>query len=141
MSHVSDIKLRIADLDALAEAAPNCGFVFMRDQRTYATWNGAKNPCLHALRLQDHVQGRDFEIGLVLASADGQGGFDMRTDTYNQGRMLAAAGGPEFGRLRQEYAVAVASKASRESLARKGFTMVGRETLPSGVVRLRLRKR
>ena len=39
MSHVTDLKLRIHDLDALEEAAEKCGLQLMRGQKTYA-WFG-----------------------------------------------------------------------------------------------------
>jgi len=151
LSHVTDVKLRITNLDALAEAADKCGLVLMRDQKTY-TWYGHFvgdsasygnipiedfGKSAHALRLKDHKRG-DYEIGLHTAK-DGEG-FQVVFDSWGPGQKLAAAVGLKANTLRREYAAAVASRKATETLARKGWRVV-REDLPGNQIRLRLRHR
>lgn len=155
MSHITEVKLKIRDLDALALAAEACGFDFREGQKTHA-WYGrflgdsnegrqfarergeqAMGKCEHALRLKDHKKG-DYEIGIA-KSVDGDG-YSLLYDTFGPGRRLLAAAGSTMGKLKQEYAVAVATK-NTAALARRGFSRPVRENLPDGRVRLRLRKR
>lgn len=153
MSHITDIRLRILDLDALAEAGPACGLEFRRDQKSIIWWGrfvGDTRPNMtpeqiaqfgrveHALRLEDHQQG-DYEIGVVKA-LDGGEGFDLVMDTFGQRRLLGAVGGEAFGKLRREYAAAVALRKAKKQLGPKGF-VAKREDLPNGRIRLRMVKR
>lgn len=152
MSHVTDAKMKVRDLEAAAEAAPRCGMTLMIGQKTF-NWFGrfvgdsvppaGRNPaeygrCEHALRLKDHRSG-DYEIGLVPA-LDGDG-YDLMWDTWGtSGRRLAEAAGPNLDKFRREYSAAVLTKKARQKLAPKGFT-VAREDLLNGRIRLRLRRR
>ena len=68
-------------------------------------------------------------------SADGT--YDVLYDEYGTGRKLVAALGEDQGRLRQEYGAAVILRRGEERLARHGFRGE-RETLPNGVVRVRM---
>jgi hypothetical protein len=151
MSHMTEVKLRVVDLDALAEAAEKVGLELRRGQTTHA-WYGrfvgdsrppaGRDPkdygkCAHALRLKDHKPG-DYEVGLVPA-LDGKG-YDLMLDEWGPGAKLSRAAGQGLGRLKQEYAAAVATKKARATLGRHGFG-VTREDLPSGRIRLRLRRR
>ena len=150
MSHITDVKLKIRDLDALAEAARACGLELREGQRQhkwYGTFVGDTTPpagrdprdygkCEHALALSDATAG-DYEVGVVKA-LDGDG-FTLLVDTWNQRRLLQAVGGPRMDKLRREYACAVASKRARQKLGPKGWRLQ-REDLPSGRIRLRVRR-
>ena len=149
MSHITDIRLRISDVDALVKGAAALGLE-KRDQRThrwYGHFVGDTRPpaglkvedygkCEFALGLRG--DSKSYEIGVVKA-LDGGPGYDLVVDTWQQARLLAAVGGPQMNRLRQEYAVAVATRKAK-TLARKGFVL-RRENLASGAVRLALRRR
>ena len=149
--------MRIADLDALEEAAEKCGLVLERDKKTYAWWGtyvgdsrdyGEHRPaemgkCEHALRVKGtsprNGSGGPWEIAVVKAK-DGQG-FGLYYDRYGSaGAALTAAVGPQENALRREYAVAVATRKAKATLGRKGWT-IAREDLPGNRVRLKLRKR
>lgn len=157
MSHVTDIKLRIDDLDALEEACEAIGLELQRDKQEYAWWGtfvgdsrqyGEHLPeemgkCAHAIRVKGtsprNGSGGPWEVGVVRAK-DGNG-FKLFYDTYGgAGRALMDRVGRDANRLRQEYAVAVATRKARAKLARHGWR-VTRENLPTGNVRLKLRKR
>ncbi len=155
MSHITEIKLQVKDLDALKAAAENLGFDFMEGQKTHEWYGqfmddsregkefartrgiGAMGKCEHALRAKDHKHG-DYEIGVV-KSLDGEG-YELSYDSWGSGRKLEAKAGPKLNTLRREYAVEVATKAANKKLRREGFR-VQREDLPGGRVRLRLKKR
>lgn len=154
---MTDVKLRIDDLDALEEAAEKCGLELRRDQKHYAWWGryvgdshayGEHRPaemgtCAHALRLKgttprDGASG-PWEIGVVPAK-DGKG-FGLYFDTYGDaGAQLTRAVEQNANKLRREYAAAVATKRAKKTLARKGF-VVSREDLPGNRIRLKLRRR
>ncbi len=147
MSHVTEVKLKLKDLDAVEEAAKLCGLELVRDKKTfkwYGTFVGDTTPpvgrdpkdygkCEHALKQTDMKGG--YEIGLVKA-LDGDG-YDALFDSWSSegGRLPFKA-----AKLKQEYAVAVTTRKAKDVLARKGFG-VTREDLAGGRVRLRLRKR
>lgn len=149
MSHITDVKLRIRDLDALAVAGLACDLELARDVDHFK-WFGrfvgdspgvaGRDPatygqCEHVLRLKNARQG-DYEIGVVRA-LDGDG-YDLHVDTWNQRRLIEAVGGPEMNKLRREYSAVVALKRAKQKLAVKGFVARPREELAGGRIRLRL---
>jgi hypothetical protein len=156
MSHVTEMKLRIHDIDALKVAAEACGLEFRENQHTYCWWGqfmndshayGNHDPkkfgqCEHALREpgtvpQDGSSG-PWEIGVVKAT-DGDG-YDLLFDTFGgAGQRLTQKVGPRANKFRREYAAAVASKKSLASLARRGFKL-SREEMPGNRIRLKLRR-
>lgn len=157
MSHVTDIKLRVRDVAALKEACAAVGLELRENQRTYAWWGtfvgdsnqyGNHDPktfgkCEHAIGVpgvKPRMGGSgNWEIGVVKAK-DGDG-FELLVDTYGEpGRRLLEKAGQDFSRLKQEYAVAAATRKAKATLARKGWT-VHRENLSNGHVKLKLRKR
>ncbi len=157
MSHVTDIKLRIADLDALDEACTHLGLQLQRERTTYCWWGsyvgdsrayGEHRPedmgkCAHAIKIAGTTprngSGGPWEIGVVPAK-DGDG-YKLFFDSYGgAGAALTAKVGQEANKLRQEYAVAVATRRAKATLAKRGWT-VARENLATGAVRLKLRKR
>lgn len=137
MSHITDIKLRIRDLDAAEEAGLKCGLELRRNQTTYDVYY-SKGTCDHALALPNAVRGQDYEIGLVKA-ADGDG-YDVKWDPFNQRRLIAAVGDTNANKFRREYAAAVAMRRAKTQLSRKGFS-VQRQDLDGGRIRLRLVRR
>lgn len=99
--------------------------------------------CEHAIGIPGRTaktgSGHDaeYEIG-VMRSRDGKS-FRLAYDSYGAGRRLEEKAGRDLQKLRQEYAVAVATKKAKK-LKQKGFTLK-RENMPNGKVRLLLRKR
>jgi hypothetical protein len=157
MSHVTDVKLKIRDLDALKAAAEECGLELREDQKTFAWWGnfvgdsnqyGEMTPdkmgkCDHALRIPGtnprNGSAGPWEIG-VFKSADGDG-YGLAFDTYGgAGRQLLDKVGPNADKLRQAYAVNVAEAKALKDLSRHGWRAT-REKLPTGQVRIKLRKR
>lgn len=155
MSHITEIKLKVKDLDALAAAAETLGFTFVEGKKTYRWYNRFVNDsdegrafarergveamgrCEHVLRAKDHTSD-DYEIGVVKA-LDGDG-YTLAYDSWGPGKKLEAKAGPQLNTLRREYAVETATRAANRTLARQGFR-VERQDLEGGRVRLRLRKR
>lgn len=147
MSHVTEVKLKLTDLDAVEEAAKACGLELVRGQRSFR-WYGhfvgdttppaGRDPkdygkCEHALRQTALPDG--YEIGLVPA-LDGNGWDAMYDSWSSAGRALPAA----VTTLRREYAATVATKRATATLARRGFK-ISREDLPGNRIRLKLRSR
>lgn len=157
MSHVTEVKLKIRDIDDLKVAAEACGLEFRENQTTYAWWGtfvgdsnryGAHDPkkfgkgSLHAIGIPGkpgkNGSAGPWEIGVVNAS-DGDG-YSLLYDNFGgAGAALEARAGKDCQRLGQEYAAAVAMRRARATLARKGFT-VTREN-EGQRIRLRLRRR
>ncbi len=152
MSHVTDVKLHVTDEDALEEACQLLGLKLNKGQSTYrwyGRWVNDFSGAKAAVTLghdpktfgkgADHtisVMGVDsaYEIGVV-KSKQGEG-YDLLFDAWGAGgHKLQAVAGKDLSLLRQEYAVAVATKAVRRKLGRKGFK-VKRENLANGMVRL-----
>lgn len=157
MSHVTDVKLKITDLDALEAAAVACGLELRRDQTTYAWWGSFMNDsrsygehlpaemghCAHALRIPGdrpkNGSAGPWEVGVVPAK-DGSG-FNLVYDTFGgAGSRLTQKVGPGANTLRKEYAAAAATGKAMQTLARKGWG-VTREDVAGGAIRLKLRKR
>lgn len=157
MSHVTDLRLKIHDLDALEEAAEKCGLELRRDQKTFAWWGtfvgdsrdyGEMRPdsmgkCEHALRVKGdnprNGSAGPWEIGIA-KSKDGDG-YGLFYDTYGTaGSRLTAAVEQNANKLRREYAYAVAAKKAKATLGKKGWTL-SREEMIGGTIRLKLRKR
>lgn len=155
MSHITDVKLRVRDLDALESCLPSRGLELVRGKKNFKWFGkfvGDTNPnltaaqraafgqCEHAIRLKD-AQAGDYEIGVVKA-LDGSDGFDLLLDTWAQNRkggLLDCAGGPGLDGIRREYAAATTERQALLELAHQGFT-VEREDLPGNRIRMRLVK-
>jgi hypothetical protein len=157
MSHVTDVRVKINDLDALEEACNELGLELQRDKKTYAFWGtwvgdshayGEHDPkdmgkCDHSIKVvgTDPKNGSSgpWEIGVVRAK-DGDG-FRLYFDTYGgAGRALTDKVGGGADRLRAEYTAVVALKNAKKTVGRKGF-VASRENLADGSIRLRLRRR
>ena len=84
MSHISKVKTRIDDLDALEEACLELGLELRRDQKTYATYAGMKHACEAAIVLPENA--RAYEIGVVkVQGTDGQE-YELAFDDWTGGR-------------------------------------------------------
>lgn len=99
--------------------------------------------CAHAIKIKGDAPqngaGGPWEIGVVPAK-DGDG-FNLYFDTYGgAGQRLLGKVGQNADKLRQEYAVAVATAKAKKTLGPKGFR-VTRENLANGHVKLLVRKR
>ncbi len=144
MSHITDVKLRVKNLDALEQAAALLDMELVRGQTTWKSYYGDARSVAaqhgqaeHAMRVKGDAKA--YEIGLI-KSKDGGDGWDLKFDSWGPGgSALAAKAGANLSRVRQEYAVAVALDKTK-GLVRKGF-VAKREALPSGVVRLRMVRR
>lgn len=154
MSHVTDVKMKLHDLGALREACEALGLEFREGQQTwnwYGTWvndfSGERAAAsqgfdpskfgkgLHAVS----VPGSKYEIGVV--EARNGDGYELLYDAWGgHGAAIEKAAGQQLSRLKQEYAAAVTMNRARQKLAREGFT-ARRETLPNGVVRVRVVRR
>ena len=157
MSHVTDVKLKVHDLDALDEACQTLGLELRRGQKSYAWWGtyvgdshayGGHDPklfgrCEHAIGIPGQTprngSNGPWEIGVVKA-VDGYG-YDLLYDTYGgAGQALTQRVGPQSNALRREYAASVATRKAVDKLSRHGWRVV-REELPGNNIRLKLRKR
>ena len=154
MSHITEIKVKVTDLDALKEAAEQLGLEFMEGQTTHRWYGQFVNDseegkrfarersvdemgkCDHALRVKGDATGH--EIGVIKAQ-DGDG-YALVYDSWGPGKQLEAVAGQGLTKLKREYAVEVATKRARRKLGPAGWEL-DREDLPNGRVRLRLRKR
>lgn len=155
MSHLTDVKLKVRDLDSLAEAAEQLGGELVIGQKTHkwygrfmndsaegrrvASERGAETfgHCEHAIRIKgDHTS---YEVGVVKA-LDGDG-YDLVYDTWGSGQNLERQFGKGLSKIRHEYAVSTAQKKAVASLQRKGWALAPREDLGNGRTRLKLRKR
>jgi hypothetical protein len=115
MSHIAKVQLAINDLDCLEQACNALGTVELkRNQTTHKYYAGAQGSCDHAIVVKGNRNA--YEIGVV-ANKDGKG-YELAWDTFQGAKgLVAAVGGTHMGRLRQEYATAVAKK----ELRRKGY--------------------
>jgi hypothetical protein len=126
MSHITEIKLEINDLNALKTAAKQLGLDFNEDQHTHRYFANQRNKCDHAISVPNSKTA--YEIGVV---KDGQN-YKLNWDPYAGGMGLVTKVGEGAIKLKQEYAVAIAEKQAR----RDGYR-VKRENV-GGKVRLRL---
>lgn len=157
MSHVTDVKLKVHDLDALAEACEHLGLELVRGQKNFAWWGhfvGDSKPpawadpknygqCEHAIKIKGdspcNGSAGPWEIGVVRDPAGD--GYRLLFDYYGRAgqRLVSKVGNREGDKLKQEYAVAVARRKVAKTLARDGWKAV-REELPDGKIRLKVRK-
>ena len=129
MSFVTDVKLKLHDLDAFEDACKEVGVVLDRKSQTFNTYDG-RQACVAEVR----VPGCDFSLGVV---QEADGGYGLKYDTFStHGRAITAVVGERADRLRQEYAAAMVQRHVPD-----GYELVERERLASGVVRMTMRRR
>jgi hypothetical protein len=137
MSHISDTKAHIKDLDALDRASDKRGLALARNVRKFKYYANQEGFCDHVIRSKTHVAG-DFEIGVV-PRLEGDG-WTLSYDNYGQGRKLDQLAGAGLNGLKQEYATEVIMAGAKEELVRKGWE-VDTEQLSNGRRRIALRLR
>lgn len=152
MSHVSDVRLKIRDLDALERALPP--ELELRKGKTSFAWWGSfmgdstppagRNPrdygrCDHAIGYKGvaprNGASGEWEIGVCKALDND--GYDLLLDSFGSAGAKLTKHVPG---IRREYAVAVATQTAISKLSRHGWK-VGREDLPGNRIRLHLRHR
>lgn len=157
MSHVTTVSLKIRDLDALDEACEQLGLTLNRGKKTwrwYGSWQndfaGQQAAASQGFDPKQFGRGEHsisvknsganaYEIG-VLKARDGDG-YELLYDSWGSGgRAIEAVAGPQLPKLKQEYAISAATRKATETLGKKGFKAT-RETLSTGAVRLKLRRR
>jgi hypothetical protein len=124
MSHIAQVDLHIKDLSALEKACAQLGLELVREQKTYK-WYGRVvgdyplpegfqahelGQCEHAIRIPGNSGA--YEIGVV-ARRDGKPGYLLLWDFWHGGFGLEERVGAECKKLRQSYAVQVATKQAR----------------------------
>lgn len=139
MSHMTEIKTRITDLDALEAACVELGMKLVRG-KTEAKWYGRSvgdyplpegmtadqlGKCDHAITLP----GCEYEIGVYADKV--KGGYRVLYDFWGPGMKLKEKIGENGGKLVQAYGVAKATREAR----RKGLT-VQRVQGANGTVKL-----
>ncbi len=127
ISHVSHVDLHIKDLDALKQACKALGLDFHENQKTYK-WYGrwvndysaADAAYHHGIKPEDYgkcehaisAPGAGYELG-VIKNPTGPG-YTLIYDNFCQGYGLEAAIGKGASKVRQAYAVQVATKQARK---------------------------
>jgi len=104
MSHITQIDLKIQDLDALQKACQRLGFEFL-NHKEYRSFYGYQK-CEHVIR----VPGAQFEIGVNTLD----GVSTLHWDSWSEGGLTKAVG-KNAGILKQAYAAALTIKAARRA--------------------------
>jgi hypothetical protein len=149
MSHITDVKMRIRDLDLAAEVAKPFGFELRRDRKECAFWGefvgdsssyGEFNP--HDFKNCDATIGRigktptmgpngEWEVALKKAP-DGDG-YIVGYDTYGGGgATISNALGFGLEKFKRAYGEALAKKKLAQRLSLQGFTLDNTKTLADG---------
>lgn len=126
MSHITKVAVQVRDLAAVESACRDLGLTFMRGQKTQAYYGGT-SACLHAIK----VPGSSYEIGLIQAK-DGKG-YELAFDSWGTGQVISEKLGAGLEKLKQGYAVALASMRAKA----QGW-IVSKSILPNGTVRLQM---
>lgn len=141
MSHVTAIKAKIKDLDALERALkenfPHARLI--RGKKTYG-WYGRSvgdYPVPEGIKAEDlgkcdhaiHLDSTSYEIGLVQK----EDGFAMVYDFWGPGQQLKQTFGDNLSKLTQAYGVEKASTL----LKQKGCWGLKKTVLPNGTISLK----
>lgn len=138
MSHVTEVKTKIRDIEALKSACRKLNYNFKEGQKHYkwyGTWMGDSpmpegmtqadlGKCDHAIS----VPGADYEVG-VAKTADG---FQLRYDYWGSGGLHTALGGQKAEKLVQAYSV----EKTRREAKRMGFRVARELVQVDGSVKL-----
>lgn len=109
MSHVTEIKTQVFNLETLAQASEQLGLEFVHGQRTFRSYfDRTKERCDHAIRVPGNSAA--YEVG-VKAQADGS--FQLLFDDWNGGFGLLEKIGQGAGLLLQRYAIEEAKRLAR----------------------------
>jgi len=152
MSHVSALKVRVKNLDALKMAASELGLEFVEGQKHFKwygrwlnDWHGQSaaykhgidpsryGTCDHAIRLKDAAD-KAYEVGVV-AMPDGT--YVLCWDNWQGGFGLADKIGTDGEKLMQSYVKhAVVIKA-----AKKGYKVTNIEVLDKGQLKIHMQQK
>lgn len=137
MSHITNVQMRMRDLDVTEEALSeiDARLELKRDQKQHKTYYGMRS-CDAAIVLNDGDR-QGYSVGLV-KSGDA---YDITYDAFGSGDRMTRVLGVGMAHLGREYSVAAAKRKVREKLAKQGFKVTWREALPSGWTRLRVAAR
>ena len=132
MSHVTEIKVEILDLESLAKAAERCGCELITNKKTYH-WYGYSvgdyplpkgfkaedlGHCDHAIRVQGGKEGYTYEIG-VCKRRDGKEGYTLLIDFFAGGHgLIEKIGGNDAAALTDWYS----AEAAASLLEQEGFS-------------------
>ncbi len=148
-SHVTDVKLKIADLDSLDETCHRLGLTLHRDKKNWKWYGQFMNDSNRYGNLKPSEMGKGdhaisvngaagaYEIGL---RSDGQGAYDLYYDSWGSGANIERVAGKDLNVLRKEYAFTTAQRKAKKTLGVKGWT-TQRVDMPNGGIKLKLRKR
>ena len=132
MSHITTIKTKFANLEAVELAARECGVELRRNQKTFLAFAGEKHPCDAAVCVPEAIAKTldrpPYELGLV-KQADGS--YEARIDNWQGGYGLNARIGNDACKLQQLYGIHAATLAAR----RQGMN-VTRQNQQDGSIRL-----
>lgn len=150
MSHITDGKFRIKDLDTAAQILPEFGLELRRNKTDVAWWGkfvndsntyGEINPrefgknTAHTIGRIGHapVMGPTGEWEIALIKAPDGDGYLIGYDAFGApGQRLEACAGAGLEKIRHAYTVAVARKALAAKLALQGFTLDAAKDLGNG---------
>jgi hypothetical protein len=124
MSHVSTLSIQVSDVDAFEAACRECGVELLREQKTFKTYGGSRNPC--DMAVVDVANPNAYEIGLVRNAA---GKYEVKTDEWEND--LQKKVGKNAGLLLQHYGIGAAKR-----VAIKQGMQVREHKLPDGRIRL-----
>jgi len=109
MSHISTIKMEIADLATLAEAAQALGLELRENQKTFKTFNRQTTKCDAAIVAPENPD--CYEIGVTRTAA---GTYELQHDDFAGGMGMVAKAGKQCRRLLVEYGVARTKSLARQ---------------------------
>lgn len=154
MSHVTDIRCKIKDLNLLAEACDKLGLEFRRDKKTFNWWGrsvGDYNDksfnvaeagrCDHAIAikgspwLDEADKSEPYEVGVV-ENKDDPGTYTLRFDFFGGGNGLIELTGDKCANLLKRYKVEVA-KSEAVAYTPQGWEITEQQQ-PNGDVQISL---
>lgn len=113
MSHITELKVVILDLNDLKIVAEKLGLEFKEDQKTFRWYANSKGKCDHALSVKGKANA--YEIGIT--KNPNAAGYTLKSDFFMGGQGLEDCVGKNGSKLNQNYSARVAIKQAR----RDGF--------------------
>lgn len=129
MSHITEVKTEVKDINLLSQAARECGCELV-PATEFKYYRGQKSPCEFLIRDQEGKA--EYEIGIV---RDEKGGYSLKLDNFENMGGLADKVGYSANTLLQKYGINVAQKALRS----QGYA-IQQKVLEDGTVQMRAYK-
>lgn len=127
MSHISELKIAVRDVDAADAACRELGVELRRNQKTFKNYGNRQSPCDMAICVPG--AGRDtFEAGLIKQK---DGSYLVQMDNWQGGYGLNEKIGANATKFLQAYGVCAA-----EAAAKKQGMVTNRHQQPDGTIRL-----